>query len=174
MLRTRTQPAPIYITPPAPTETPGPTSTLRPIRVYISGAVHKPAVYELRPDAILEDVISLAGGLTEEADRVSVNLALPLEDGMHVHIPVPGDDPVVDSATIRASSEESTSPDRININTATKDELDLLPGIGPSTAQKIINYRTANGNFVSVEDLILVPGIGPAKMDQIQDLISIE
>ena len=174
VLRDRTQPAPIFITPPAPTATVLPTDTPGPLRVYISGAVLRPAVYELSQDAILLDAVTAAGGLTSEADHAAINLALPLKDGMHVHVPLPGDDPVIMVGGEERSSNINISGGLVNINIATLAELDTLPGIGPSTAQKIINYREANGKFVSVDEIDRVSGIGAAKLEQIRDLISVE
>jgi len=174
VLLNRTQPAAIFITPPAPTATARPTETPGPLRVYISGAVLRPAVYELSADAILLDAITAAGGFTAEADQATVNLALPLRDGMHVHVPVPGDEPVVELGGDERSSGINLSSALVNINTATLEELDTLPGIGPSIAQKIIDYRENNGAFSAVEEIDRVSGIGPAKLEEIRELITVQ
>jgi competence protein ComEA len=174
VLGNRTQPAAIIITPAAPTVTALPTQTPGPMRVYISGAILKPAVYELPADAILLDAITAAGGFTSEANPATVNLALPLNDGMHVHVPIPGDEPTVDFDGGERSSGIDISGALVNINTATLEELDMLPGIGPSIAQKIIDYRESNGPFNAIEEIDRVSGIGPAKLEEIRDLITLQ
>jgi len=136
--------------------------------------VLRPAVYEISADAILLDAITAAGGFSPEADQATVNLALPLRDGMHVHVPFPGDDPVVEFSGDERSSGNNFSGALININTATLEELDTLPGIGPSTAQKIIDYRENNGTFSAIEEIDRVSGIGPAKLEEIRDLITVQ
>jgi competence protein ComEA len=176
----RTQPAPIIIEPPAPTASPGPTGTPRPLRVYISGAVQHPDVYELPADSIIRDLVHRAGDFADDAAIDAVNLALPLADGMHVHIPTLQDAPVA-PPVVSAPLAPVNSMDAggaaavgglININTATLEELDTLPGIGPSTAQKIIDHRNEHGPFPTIEAILDVSGIGPAKFDAIKALIS--
>ena len=173
VLYNRTQPAAIIINPPKPTATIQPTETPGPLRVYISGAVLNPAVYELPADAILLDAITAAGGFANEADQTVINLALPLKDGMHVHVPIPGDEPVVEMGGDEGSSGINRSGTPVNINTASLEELDTLPGIGPSIAQKIIDYRENNGPFSVIEEIDGVSGIGPAKLEEIRDLITV-
>jgi competence protein ComEA len=182
ILKNRAQPAPIIIMPPEPTALPAPTSTALPVRVFISGAVALPDVYELAPGSILRDLIHQAGGLTAEANTERLNLAQSLADGMHVHIPERGDtavrapvgQPVVAPAGL--SSEAALPGDRplININTADLATLSSLPGIGPSTAQKIIDYREVNGFFTTIADIKKVAGIGESKFEQIKYLITTE
>lgn len=177
----RTEPAPIVIEPPAPTSTPAPTTTPRPLRVYVSGAVRHPDVYTLPPDSIVRDLVQMAGDFTSDAATDAVNLALPLSDGMHVHIPaqqdVAGALPVVSAPLPPANSLDAAAPTGsgtlININTATLEELDTLPGIGPSTAQKIIDHRATHGPFLTIEAILDVSGIGPAKYEQIKALITV-
>jgi len=175
----RTRPAAIVITPPSPTSTPMPEPTPPPLKVHLSGEVNSPAVYELSPDAILQDAIEAAGGLTEAAAAEAINLALPLSNGMHIH--VPAQDQVESNQeeviiTVAAPSGSTTAPagQLINLNTATIEELEQLPGIGPVTAQKIIDFRLANGPFVTVEDVQEVAGIGPGKLEQIRNLVTVE
>lgn len=172
----RAQPAaPLVIEPPPPTPTPGPTSTPAPLRVYVSGAVREPDVYTLPPGAIVRDVVEAAGGPLAGADIDHVNLAHPLADGDHVHIPVVGEAPTPAPAIQAAepgTSAELTGP--LNINTATAAELELLPGIGPALAERIIAHREAYGPFASVERIQDVSGIGPAKFDAIRELIVTE
>lgn len=144
------------------------------MRVYISGEVARPDVYELPSGAILLDAVNAAGGFSEEANREIVNLALPLSDGMHVHVPGNAEEgalPVVSGGIVPGSDSPGTP---ININTASLEELDRLPGIGPSIAQRIIDYRQENGSFTAIEEVQNVSGIGPAKYEEIKDLITLQ
>lgn len=147
-----------------------PVPTEKPIVVHITGAVPRPGVYALQQGARVQDGISAAGGFLAEADKSGINLARALEDGEQLDIPyVEGFTPVI------ATPEEVFVPssDLIDINTASASELDTLPGIGPTTAQKIIEYRDTNGPFVSIEDIVNVSGIGPSTYDRIKDLITV-
>jgi competence protein ComEA len=156
---------------PSPTipPSPGPTSTPKPIRVYVSGAVQHPDVYTLDADSIVKDVISAAGGATGEADLDRINLAEPLGDGMHVHVPRQGEEAIpVQTPASRAGSF------LVNINTADALELESLPEIGPSLAQSIIEYRSAHGPFLRIEDITEVPGIGPVTLERLRDLITVD
>ncbi|MGD8584786.1 MAG: helix-hairpin-helix domain-containing protein [Chloroflexota bacterium] len=174
----RMRPAPIIISPPGPTSTPIPDPTQAPLKVHLSGEVAVPAVYELPPGAILQDAIEAAGGLTAAAAADVVNLALPLTSGMHIHIPaadqVNSSPEFLDRSGSLIVPSESPDGQLINLNTATLAELEQLPGIGPSTAQKIIDYRQANGPFATVEDIQNVSGIGPGKLEQIRDLVTVD
>jgi len=175
----RQRPAPIEIVAPPPPATTVPTATPGPIRVFVSGEVVSPAVYELPPDAILEEAVAAAGGFTPQAETAVVNLALPLQDGMHIFVPAVGEAtpvpvPVVTLAEEAPEKGAAGAGSRVDINLATQEELDSLPGIGPSTAEKIIAYREANGRFTTIDEIMNVSGIGPAKFDQIKDLIVVE
>jgi competence protein ComEA len=170
------RPAPIVIEPPPATAAPEATATAQPLRVYISGAVQRPDVYTLPADSIVRDLVRMAGEFTADAAVEAVNLALPLADGMHVHIPVRDEvntAPPVISVPAGPSNPVGATGTLININTATLEELDTLPGIGPSTAQKIIDHRTTHGPFLTIEAVLDVPGIGPVKFEQIKALITI-
>jgi competence protein ComEA len=181
-----TRPTTIYITPPSPTQTLLPSPTAAPIRIHVSGEVAHPDVYELPVYAIVRDAVTAAGGLTGEADIDRVNLALPLSDGMRIHVPALDEEPQLplvsgDSPSVDAPSKGDTSPlgdvpspGIINLNLATLDELETLPGIGPTLGQRIIDYRQANGPFANTEDLMEISGIGPGKYEQIKDLVSIQ
>src|SRR5574339_813666 len=148
-----------------------PVPTDRPIVVHITGAVPRPGVYALPKGARIQDGISAAGGFLAEADKTNINLAQALEDGEKIDIPfIEGASPVIATPLPEVVA---TTTDLININTASASELDSLPGIGPTTAQKIIDYRTQNGPFVSTEDIINVSGIGPASYERIKDLITV-
>ena len=181
-LSKRTQPAPIYIEPPQPTIAPEPTATPGPIQVYVNGQVAAPAVYELPPNSRVGDAIEAAGGWTDEANTAVINLAQPLLDGMQVYVPseteaaamVP---PVVNEPGSFSRSgpalDVTNTGGLVNINTASLEELDTLPGIGPSTAQKILDYRDEYGRFNTIEELMNVSGIGEAKFGSVKDLITV-
>ena len=148
-----------------------PVPTDKPIVVHVTGAVPRPGVYALPKGARVQDGISAAGGFLAEADKANINLAQLLEDGEKLDIPfIEGASPVLATPLPEVVA---TTTDLININTATAAELDTLPGIGPTTAQKIIDYRTQNGPFVNAEDIINVSGIGPASYERIKDLITV-
>jgi len=149
---------------------PSPTET--PIIVHITGAVPRPGVYALAKGSRVQDAISAAGGFLADADRTGINLARALDDGEQLDIPyVAGAEPVVlEPAATQAPSNDLNL---ININTASQSELESLPGIGPTTARKIIEYRTANGPFVNKEDIVNVSGIGPGTYERIKDLITV-
>jgi competence protein ComEA len=172
-LLNRSRPAPIVITPPAPTPTQFPTATSGPLRVDVSGEVLQPAVVELPPGSIVQDAITAAGGFTEAADRDMINLAQPLADGIRVHVPAQGEaapPPAAGGGVVDLPAAGAL----ININTAGEPELEELPGIGPVTAASIVAYRQANGPFVAIEDITLVSGIGEGKFAQIKDLITVD
>lgn len=180
----RVGPVPIVIEPapptvaPLPTATPGPTATALPVAVYVSGAVAAPAVYELPAGSRVDAAIAAAGGFSESAFEAAINLALPLSDGMQLHVPTletPVPLPVVAVAPLPATDAagEANGGGLINLNTADAAALERLPGIGPSTAQSIIAYREENGPFVTVEDILNVTGIGPAKLAQIADKVTV-
>lgn len=148
-----------------------PAPTEKPIIVYITGAVPRPGVYALPKDARIQDAISAAGGFLAEADKSQINLAALLEDGQQLDIPyIEGASPVLGTPVPEV---ETSTTEVIDINIASSSELETLPGIGPTTAQKIIDYREANGPFISTEDIINVPGIGPGTYERIKDLITV-
>ena len=186
-LTRRVQPAQIVIQPPAPTPVPDPTATPGPLRVFVNGAVAAPAVYELAPGSVVQQAIEQAGGFAAEADTAVVNLAFPLQDGMQIYVPTIAEtaaqgqtavtNPVVRTEGIEletAVEAAAAAPGGlIDINSATVADLDTLPGIGPSTAEKIVEYREANGPFAAIEEIMNVSGIGPAKFEQIQAFITV-
>lgn len=148
-----------------------PVPTDKPLVVHITGAVPRPGVYALPQGARVQDGISAAGGFLAEAEKTGINLAQSLEDGEKLDVPfVEGASPVL--ATPVPEVVEATS-ELVNINIASIAELDTLPGIGPTTAQKIIDYRDQNGPFLSTEDIINVSGIGPASYERLKDLITV-
>lgn len=154
--------------------------TQPPLEVHVIGAVLRPGVYLFSEGSRVQDAITAAGGLTSDANVGDLNLAARLEDGQQLSVPSgggtapPGPAPT-SSFRILPSSPTTATPatERININTATADELEALPGIGPTTAQRIIAYREEHGPFARIEDLMNVAGIGPSTFDSIQALITV-
>ncbi|MBK8985367.1 MAG: helix-hairpin-helix domain-containing protein [Chloroflexi bacterium] len=178
----RTQPAPIVIVPPAPTNTPAPTATPGPIQVYVNGAVAHTAVYTLPPDSAIEQAIAAAGGFAPDANTAVVNLAQPLFHGAQVYVPTVNEVAAMPTAVISAPGgqrgtavtiSDTGAGGLVNINQASAAELETLPGIGPSTAASIIEYRTNSGLFNSIEEIMNVPGIGEGKFEQIKELIMV-
>ena len=167
------------------------------IIVHVSGAVNKEGIVELEENSRISDAINKAEGLKENADTKNINLAFKLEDGMKIYIPtveemiekneqnqngnmidqtskyVTSSSGVVQEEQTNEKSEQNKN-EKININTATQTELETLPGIGPSTSLKIVNYREENGKFKNIEDIKEVSGIGDAKYENIKDLICVE
>jgi competence protein ComEA len=156
-----------------------PAPTEAPIAVHVIGAVPRPGLYEFAKGARVQDAIDAAGGLLTEADEQAINLAALLEDGQQVNVPYetgegPTPEPVAEIGPDGLPRPIPTSnEDLVNINTATLDELDSLPGIGPTTAQKIIDYRIENGPFLEIEDIMNVSGIGPATFENLRELITV-
>jgi len=172
----RPEPEPISILTPEPTATPLPTPTPRPLRVYVSGAVMRPDVYELSYDSIVRDAIDAAGGPTSEADLNRINLARRVHDEEQIYVPQKGEEspPVSPPSGPSSLSPSGQGGGKVNINTATAEELDTLPGVGPAIAQRIIDYRTANGPFQSVEDIKKVRGIGDATFEELKNKITVQ
>ena len=167
------------------------------IVVHVSGAVNSEGIVELDSGSRIANAIEKAGGIKENADMTDINLAYPLEDGMKIYIPTkeetatnknnentPAESYVAASSggvnskeatnSTQSSSTSDTSSKKVNINTATQEELDALPGIGPSIAAKIIDYREQNGKFNSIEEIKEVSGIGDAKYEKIKASITIK
>lgn len=143
--------------------------------VYVSGFVVKPGVMRIAADSRVIDAVNAAGGLAIGADASRVNLAQKVKDGMHIHVPGsygPGGTSAP-AATSGDSMKAAVAGDKININTADKNQLDSLPGIGPALADRIIQYRQENGMFSAIEDIQNVSGVGAAKFNQLKDRITI-
>lgn len=160
------------------------------IVVYITGQVKDEGIYELEENSRISDAIDKAGGLTEEADIRNINLAYMLEDGTKIYIPkkdenitdnnsnsdmknnngyISNNSGIGETKDVKTNSQNS----KVNINTASQTELETLPGIGPSTALKIIEYRKENGKFTRIEDIKNVSGIGESKYNKVKDLIKV-
>jgi competence protein ComEA len=169
-----------------------PAPTQAPVVIQIIGEVVKPGVYTLPDGSRVEDAVDAAGGLLADANSNSVNLAARLEDGQQINIPsqngsVSGASapsaplaPSLPTATSAPFTVVSTltptavsSASLVHINTATLQQLDALPSIGPVTAQSIVTYRQQHGPFQHIEDIMNVPGIGPVTFDKIQSLITV-
>lgn len=136
--------------------------------VYVSGAVLSPGLYVLDDGARVVDVIAAAGGFTPDADERAVNLARLVDDGEQLDIPLQGEAP----PTVPGSAG-STGDGRVDLNTADTAQLETLPRIGPAMAQRIVEWREANGRFTSVEDLLAVPGIGDKLLEALRDLVTV-
>jgi len=147
------------------------------LRAYVSGAVLSPGVYAVSQGDRLAQLIEAAGGPTDDADLSAVNLAARVGDEDHWHVPRQGEvtaPPAVrDAGPGRSTVGSTTESAKIRVNTADAKELTNLPRIGEIIAQRIIDYRDANGPFSSVEELLAVQGIGPATLAAIRDLVEV-
>jgi len=143
--------------------------------VHVAGAVAVPGVYRLPAGARVIDAVAAAGGAAAGARLDAINLATPLRDGDRLYVPlareVPAVVPGVSSSSGEGASGGAQGP--VNLNTATLEQLQTLPGVGPATAAAIVSHRERNGPFASVEALGDVHGIGPAKLDVLRPLVSI-
>ena len=158
------------------------------IIVHVSGQVNQEGIVELEQNCRVSDAIEKAGGLKEDADISNINLAEILEDGTKIYIPKKGEleqNTPTDNSNIQGSQTQMSNSSKtynkstsskstiVNINTASQTELETLPGIGPSTALKIINYRKENGKFKTIDDIKKVSGIGDAKFEKIKSYIKV-
>jgi competence protein ComEA len=146
-----------------------PAPSPAPISVYVSGEVYQAGLYSLPAGSRVNDAIQVAGGFSADANREALNLAESLKDGQQIDVPK------LITGTVTGGNTRSTNPSLIlvDINTASLEQLDTLPGIGPITAQEIIDYRNANGPFAGIEDIMNVPRIGQTTFDKIKDLITV-
>jgi competence protein ComEA len=166
------QTAPIVVVPP-PTVAPTLPPTPAPVRVYVSGAVAAPGVYTLSAHSLVDDAIKAAGGAAADADLDKINLAQEVRDQQQIHVPRKGEATPQQPAP-GPGGAATPGAKKVNINTATLAELDTLPKIGPTTAQRIIDYRTKNGPFKKIEDLKNVSGIGDVTFQALKDSITVE
>ncbi|MCF4150825.1 ComEA family DNA-binding protein [Dethiosulfovibrio sp. F2B] len=156
--------------------------------VYVTGAVESPGVYHLPSGSRVYHLVESAGGMTSGADDVAVNLAAPLADGAHVHVPLrskavrapidtgrSGSSSSVTALSYAGTSSGSASArsGAVNLNSASLEELQTLPGIGPKTAAAILSYREKIGPFRSVDELTKVKGIGPKKLETVRALVTV-
>lgn len=174
------QAAPAIAEPTEPTEPAPPTE----LAVHVAGAVKKSGVYRLPPNSRVDDAIRQAGGATANADLDALNLAEPIADGQKIYVPRKGETPpptvAASTSTPRAPATprtEKTAPTvrfPIDLNTATAEQLEAIPGIGPVLAQRIIDYRRANGRFNSVDELLEVSGIGPKRLENMRPYVTVK
>lgn len=149
------------------------------IKIHIAGEVKNSGIYELEKECRISDAIEKAGGITPDADLTNVNLAYKLSDGQKIIIPSieqenNGNYIIEESGENIIENEKNTKNSKININTAGITELITLPGIGESTAQKIIDYRDENGKFENIEDIKKISGIGESKYNLLKDYIKVK
>jgi competence protein ComEA len=140
--------------------------------VHVVGAVRSPGLYRLDEGSRVADAVALAGGAGPKADLTAVNLAAPLADGTQVLVPRRGEAAPAGAGVASPGSASASPAGPVRLSTATLEQLDALPGVGPVTAQRIVQYREANGPFRSVDELDAVPGIGPARLEQLRELVA--
>jgi len=154
-----------------------PSSTPEPISVYITGAVERPGVYRVPRDSRLVEVIVAAGGLLEGAEIGALNLAEKVTDGQQINIPgnaeVPTPQLVIGGDGLLVTPTPPVGG-LVNINTADSALLETIPGLGPTTAERIVAYREENGPFERVDDLLKVAGIGPSTLEQIRPYVTVK
>ena len=141
--------------------------------VHVVGAVAAPGLYRLDEGSRVADAVSLAGGATRKADLGAVNLAAPLLDGTQIVVPRKGQAaPAGGISAPRADGSEGSPAGPIHLNSASVEQLETIPGVGPVTAQRILDFREQNGPFQSVDELDAVSGIGPKRLEQMRDLVA--
>jgi competence protein ComEA len=133
--------------------------------VHVVGAVRRPGLYRLPPRSRIADAVARAGGATRGADLSAVNLAAQVSDGVQVVVPLRNP-----PAAEGESEAPAAASGPVHLNTASLEELDALPGVGPVTAQKILDYRQQHGAFSSLDELDAIPGIGPARLEQLREV----
>ncbi len=134
--------------------------------VHVVGAVRRPGLYRLPDRSRISDAVTRAGGPTRKADLSAVNLAAPVADGVQVVVPARAPPDKGGGAPPPTSGPQGP----VHLNTATLEELDALPGVGPVTAQKILAYRQQHGAFASIDELDAISGIGPARLEQLKEV----
>lgn len=151
------------------------------ISIYISGAVNSPGVVELKSNERLMEGVKLCDGLTDEADTNRINLAMKVKDEGHYIIPKEGEEIALNDSNENVENNNNDGNNnnegdnkKININSASKEELDSLPGVGEVTAQKILDYRDENKEFKSIDEIKNVKGIGENKFNDLKDYICIQ
>ena len=150
-----------------PAATPPPAATV--LIVDVAGAVRRPGLYRLPHGSRIADAIARAGGMSRGAAQAAVNLAAPLADGEQVLVPSLGAAGAPGAPSGAAAGPSPSAP--VDLNSATVEQLDALPGVGPVTAQKIVDYRTEHGPYTSVDDLDAIPGIGPSRIENLRGLV---
>ena len=161
------RPSHASVPPPIRVARSAPPKTAKPLYVDVVGAVRRPGLYRVHAGARVADALARAGGPTGKADLDVVNLAALLADGEQVVVPRRG---TATSAVAGGPPVAASGP--VHLNSATLEQLDALPGVGPVTAQKIVDYRTQHGGFGSVDELDAVSGIGPARLADLRPLVA--
>ena len=142
------------------------------VAVHVTGRVRRPGLVRLPAGSRVHDAIRAAGGVTSGADLEAVNLARKLADGEQLRVPGPGDPALPPTAPGAAATPGATPAAPLDLNTATVEQLDTLPGVGEVTAGRIVAYRAAHP-FTAVDELLEVPGIGQRRFDQLKDLVTV-
>jgi competence protein ComEA len=165
--RLLSRPGHASVPPPVRLATPArPPATAR-LVVDVAGAVRRPGLYQLAEGSRVADAVARAGGATRRAQLELVNLAARISDGEQIVVPRRGL-----GGAVAASGSGTASSGPVHLNGATLEQLDALPGVGPVTAQKILDYRQQHGSFGSVDELDAIPGIGPARLEQLRGLVA--
>jgi competence protein ComEA len=154
---------------PSAQEGPAATPTTGDVVVHVAGAVVRPGVTRLPGGGRVSDAVAAAGGPAKEADLDQVNLAARVSDGDRIYVPRHGE--VLPPIPSSGGASTATKAGPIDLNNATVEQLDALPGVGPSTARAIVEYRSRKGRFRSPDDLLAVAGIGPAKLASLKPLV---
>ncbi|MFC8148995.1 helix-hairpin-helix domain-containing protein [Bacillus paralicheniformis] len=141
--------------------------------IDLKGAVKNPGVYQMKEGDRVHDALKKAGGTEKKADEKQINLAAVLRDGMVLYIPFEGEE-AAGSFSEADSRADGSSGDIVNINTASSEELQTIPGIGPSKAEAVIEYREENGMFQTIEDITNVSGIGEKSFERIKSSITVK
>jgi competence protein ComEA len=158
-----------------PSAAPDTSATAAPsdeVAVHVAGRVRRPGLVHLPAGSRVQDAIRAAGGATSGADLNAINLARKLTDGEQIRVPAPGDPAPPPDPAVAPGSSGTTSSAPLDLNTATPEQLDTLPGVGEVTANRIITYRSAHP-FTTVDELLEVPGIGQRRFDQLKDLVTV-
>ena len=142
------------------------------VLIHVAGAVFRPGLYRLPDGSRIDDAIAEAGGARPKAALELVNLAAPGADGQQVVVPIRASGAAAGIAA-PGTAETPAPAGTVHLNSATLEQLDELPGVGPVTAQQILDYRSAHGAFQSVDELDAVPGIGPARLAQLRPLVDL-
>jgi competence protein ComEA len=170
----RSPPAPAIQLPRADAEPAGATSTTTgEVIVDVAGAVTKPGVVRLAGPGRVIDAIAAAGGAATDGDLNQVNLAAKVNDGDRIYVPRRGESPPPALSPGASSGTSAAQPGPVDLNSATPEQLDALPGVGPATAKAIVDFRTRHGRFRTVDDLLSVPGIGPAKLANLKPRVRV-
>jgi competence protein ComEA len=147
------------------------------VTVHVAGQVAHPGVYALPAGGRVADAVVAAGGTASEADVEQLNLAARLSDGERIYVPKKGEATpavAVSPAPASAGTKAAGTPaGPVDLNTATAEQLEALPGVGPATSKAILTYRSSHGRFRSVTELLEVPGIGPAKLEALRPLVKV-